>query len=183
MTNIAPLDGITVLSLEHAIAAPLCTRQLAELGARVIKVERLETGDFARHYDNRVKGQSSHFVWTNRSKQSLTLNLKHESSTEILDRLLPNIDVLVQNLAPSAADKIGMSYRHLHEQYPNMIVCNISGYGSDGPYQHKKAYDLLVQAEARFLSITGTEDQMVKSGISIADIAAGMQHRQPCLPP
>lgn len=175
MTNIAPLDGITVLSLEHAIAAPLCTRQLAELGARVIKVERLGTGDFARHYDDRVKGQSSHFVWTNRSKQSLTLNLKHESSTEILDRLLPNIDVLVQNLAPSAADKIGMSYRHLHEQYPNMIVCNISGYGSDGPYQHKKAYDLLVQAEAGFLSITGTEDQMVKSGISIADIAAGMQ--------
>ena len=175
MTNIAPLDGITVLSLEHAIAAPLCTRQLAELGARVIKVERLETGDFARHYDNRVKGQSSHFVWTNRSKQSLTLNLKHESSTEILDRLLPNIDVLVQNLAPSAADKIGMSYRHLHEQYPNMIVCNISGYGNGGPYQHKKAYDLLVQAEAGFLSITGTEDQMVKSGISIADIAAGMQ--------
>ena len=175
MKSTAPLDGINVLSLEHAIAAPLCTRQLAELGARVIKVERLETGDFARHYDDRVKGQSSHFVWTNRSKQSLTLNLKHQSSTEILNRLLPKVDVLVQNLAPSAADKIGLSYRHLHEHYPKLIVCNISGYGNDGPYQLKKAYDLLVQAEAGFLSITGTEGQMVKSGISIADIAAGMQ--------
>lgn len=170
-----PLTGITVVSLEHAIAAPLCTRQLAELGARVIKIERRGKGDFARYYDTRTKGQSSHFIWTNRSKQSLTLDLKHSNVNTVLDKLLNETDVLVQNLAPGAAQKMGLSYDALHERFPALIVCNISGYGSSGPYKDKKAYDLLVQAEAGFLSITGTEDTMVKSAISIADIAAGMQ--------
>lgn len=171
----APLTGLTIVSLEHAIAAPLCTRQLAELGARVIKIERRDKGDFARYYDQRVKGQSSHFIWTNRSKQSLTLDLKHEDAGLILDRLLPQTDILVQNLAPGAVNKMGLSYEHLHKKYPQLIACNISGYGNDGPYQNKKAYDLLVQAEAGFLSITGNKEQGAKSGISIADIAAGMQ--------
>ena len=175
MKSQAPLIGITVLSLEHAIAAPLCTRQLAELGARVIKVERRETGDFARHYDSRVKGQCSHFIWTNRSKESLTLDIKHEQAAPILLRLLERSDVLVQNLAPSASEKLGLTYERLKDRFDRLIVCNISGYGADGPYRHKKAYDLLVQAEAGFLSVTGTEQQLVKSGISIADIAAGMQ--------
>lgn len=174
MTN-APLTGISIVSLEHAIAAPLCTRQLAELGARVIKIERRETGDFARHYDTRVKGQSSHFIWTNRSKQSMTLDLKHADSPPVIDKLLCQADVLVQNLAPGATKKMGLSYEDLASKYPRLIVCNISGYGNEGPYQSKKAYDLLVQAEAGFLSITGTEDNMVKSGISIADIAAATQ--------
>lgn len=175
MTNPAPLSGITILSLEHAIAAPLCTRQLADLGARVIKVERRDTGDFARHYDERVKGQSSHFIWTNRSKQSITLDIKHAESKDILLRLLAGTDVLVQNLAPSATAKLGLTFQQLHARFEQLIVCNISGYGSEGPYQNKKAYDLLVQAEAGFLSITGTDGDMVKSGISIADIAAGTQ--------
>ena len=175
MTSTAPLDGITVVSLEHAIAAPLCTRQLAELGARVIKIERRGSGDFARHYDDRVRGQSSHFIWTNRSKQSLTLDVKHKDAGLILRRLLETSDVLVQNLAPGATKKMGLDFEPLHKLYKNLIVCNISGYGQDGPYQKKKAYDLLVQAEAGFLSITGTEKDMAKSGISIADIAAGMQ--------
>ena len=175
MTQTAPLDGITVLSFEHAIAAPLCTRQLAELGARVIKIERRKVGDFSRHYDERVKGQSSHFVWTNRSKQSFTLDIKHELSQEILQRLISKADVLVQNLAPNAMVKIGLDYESLKERHDKLIVCNISGYGSDGPYQNKKAYDLLVQAEAGFLSVTGTERDMVKAGISVADTAAGMQ--------
>lgn len=175
MNHSAPLSGITIVSLEHAIAAPLCTRQLAELGARVIKVERRGSGDFARHYDDRVKGQSSHFIWTNRSKQSLTLDLKHKDSTEILQRLLKTSDVLVQNLAPGATRKMGLSFEQLQAQFDQLIVCNISGYGEDGPLAEKKAYDLLVQAEAGFLSITGTEKEIVKSGISIADIAAGMQ--------
>ncbi len=175
MSNSAPLNGITVLSLEHAIAAPLCTRQLAELGARVIKIERRDVGDFARHYDSRVKGQSSHFIWTNRSKESLTLDIKHAEAKSILVRLLEHSDVLVQNLAPSATEKLGLSYEHLSDRFNRLIVCNISGYGNEGPYKDKKAYDLLVQAEAGFLSVTGTEEQMVKSGISIADIAAGTQ--------
>lgn len=175
MSNTPPLDGITVVSLEHAIAAPLCTRQLAELGARVIKVERRESGDFARHYDDRVLGQSSHFIWTNRSKQSLTLNLKHADSGQILQRLLETSDVLVQNLAPGATRKMGLDFEQLHPRHEKLIVCNISGYGPAGPYENKKAYDLLVQAEAGFLSITGSANEMVKSGISIADIAAGMQ--------
>ena len=176
MTNSTPpLDGLLVIALEHAIAAPLCTRQLAELGARVVKIERREQGDFARHYDDRVQGLCSHFVWTNRSKESMTLDLKHEASGDILSRLLGKADVLVQNLAPNAAARMGLGYGDLHPVYPRLIVCNITGYGSEGPYASKKAYDLLVQAEAGFLSVTGSAEQPVKSGISIADIAAGMQ--------
>ena len=169
-----PLDGITVITLEHAIAAPFCTRQLADLGARVIKVERPGVGDFARAYDDRVKGMSSHFVWVNRSKESLSLDVKHPEATVILDRLLEKADVLVQNLAPGAAARLGLSFDALHARYPGLIVCDISGYGADGPYRDKKAYDLLIQSESGFLSVTGTEDTPAKSGASIADIAAGM---------
>lgn len=170
-----PLDGITVVSIEQAIAAPLCTRQLSELGARVIKIERPDGGDFARYYDDRVSGLCSHFVWTNRGKESLTLNLKHASAQEVLNRILHKADVFVQNLAPSAAARMGLGYESLKNQFDQLIVCNISGYGDSGPYANKKAYDLLVQAEAGFLTVTGTEDLMIKSGVSIADIAAGMQ--------
>ncbi len=171
-----PLDGITVVSLEHAIAAPFCTRQLADLGARVIKVERPGVGDFARGYDQRVNGLASHFVWTNRSKQSLTLDLKQAIATEVLDDLLAGADVLVQNLAPGAAARLGLSFETLHARFPRLIVCDISGYGKGGPYEQKKAYDLLIQSEGGFLSVTGgpEESQMAKAGCSIADIAAGM---------
>ncbi len=169
-----PLEGITVISLEHAIAAPFCTRQLADLGARVIKVERPGVGDFARGYDTRVHGLSSHFVWTNRSKESLTLNLKDEEGKRIIGQLLQEADVLVQNLAPGAAAGLGLSAAVLQEKHPRLIVCDISGYGEDGPYRDKKAYDLLIQSEAGFLSVTGTRDEVVKAGCSIADIAAGM---------
>lgn len=169
-----PLTGITVIALEHAIAAPFCSRQLADQGARVIKVERPGTGDFARGYDSRVRGLSSHFVWTNRSKESLTLDLKHDNAPAILEQLLAKADVLVQNLAPGAAARMGLSFEALHEKFPRLIVCDISGYGDDGPYRDKKAYDLLIQSEAGFLSITGTPDTPAKAGCSIADIAAGM---------
>ncbi len=169
-----PLDGITVVTLEHAIAAPFCTRQLADLGARVIKVERPGVGDFARAYDERVHGLASHFVWTNRSKESLTLDVKHDEANLILHKLLEGADVLVQNLAPGASARLGLSYDALKEQYPRLIVCDISGYGSNGPYRDKKAYDLLIQSESGFLSITGTPDEPAKAGCSIADIAAGM---------
>jgi itaconate CoA-transferase len=169
-----PLDGITVVTLEHAIAAPFCTRQLADLGARVIKIERPGVGDFARAYDDRVKGMSSHFVWVNRSKESLSLDVKHPEASVILDRLLAKADVLVQNLAPGAAARLGLSFEALSSRFPGLIVCDISGYGSDGPYRDKKAYDLLIQSESGFLSVTGTEDTPAKSGASIADIAAGM---------
>ena len=169
-----PLDGITVVSLEHAIAAPFCTRQLADLGARVIKVERPGPGDFARAYDSRVKGQSSHFVWTNRSKESLALDLKDPGQLEQLKQLIAKADVLVQNLAPGSAARMGLSWEALHVQHPGLIVCDISGYGDDGPYRDKKAYDLLIQAEAGLLSVSGTSDAPSKSGNSMADIAAGM---------
>lgn len=169
-----PLDGVTVVTLEHAIAAPFCTRQLADLGARVIKVERPDTGDFARAYDKRVKGLASHFVWTNRSKESITLDVKHPYAKEVLAKLLEEADVLVQNLAPGAADRLGLSYEALCDKHPRLIVCNISGYGDDGPYRDKKAYDLLIQSESGFLSVTGTPDSPSKAGCSIADIAAGM---------
>ncbi|QDL37360.1 CaiB/BaiF CoA transferase family protein [Rhodoferax sediminis] len=169
-----PLDGITVVSLEHAIAAPFCTRQLADLGARVIKVERPGAGDFARAYDTRVKGQASHFVWTNRSKESLTLDLKQPAALAALKELLATADVLVQNLAPGAAARMGLGFDALSKEHPRLIVCDISGYGEDGPYRDKKAYDLLIQSEAGFLSVTGTPDDPCKSGNSIADIAAGM---------
>ncbi len=169
-----PLEGITVITLEHAIAAPFCTRQLADLGARVIKIERPGVGDFARAYDSRARGLASHFVWTNRSKESLTLDVKHEAADAILHQLLEDADVLVQNLAPGAAARLGLSYEALHERYPRLVVCDISGYGADGPYRDKKAYDLLIQSEAGFLSITGSGDDPAKAGCSIADIAAGM---------
>ena len=169
-----PLDGITVVTLEHAIAAPFCTRQLADLGARVIKIERPGVGDFARAYDERVRGLASHFVWTNRSKESLTLDVKHADAVPILHALLKDADVLVQNLAPGASARLGLSYDALKEQYPRLIVCDISGYGSDGPYRDKKAYDLLIQSESGFLSITGSPDEPAKAGCSVADIAAGM---------
>ncbi|WP_082579005.1 CaiB/BaiF CoA-transferase family protein [Achromobacter sp. Root565] len=169
-----PLDGITVVSLEHAIAAPFCTRQLADMGARVIKIERPGSGDFARGYDERVRGLSSHFVWTNRSKESLTLDLKRDEAAGVMDRLLESADVLVQNLAPGAAARLGLSFEALHAKHPRLIVCDISGYGEGGPYQDKKAYDLLIQSESGFLSVTGTKDDPVKAGCSIADIAAGM---------
>lgn len=172
--NPRPLDGITVISLEHAIAAPFCTRQLADLGARVIKVERPGGGDFARYYDTRVKGQASHFVWTNRSKESLTLDLKQPDALAVLKQLLGKADVLVQNLAPGAAARMGLSYEALHAAHPGLIVCDISGYGEDGPYRDKKAYDLLIQSEAGFLSVTGTPEQPCKAGNSVADIAAAM---------
>jgi len=169
-----PLEGITVVSLEHAIAAPFCTRQLADLGARVIKIERPGVGDFARAYDARVKGQASHFVWTNRSKESLTLDLKNAQAMAALKQLIAKADVLVQNLAPGATARMGLAYDDLKPAHPGLIVCDISGYGEDGPYRDKKAYDLLIQSEAGFLSITGTQDTPSKAGNSVADIAAGM---------
>jgi itaconate CoA-transferase len=169
-----PLDGIKVITLEHAIAAPFCTRQLADLGARVIKVERPGGGDFARGYDERVHGLASHFVWTNRSKESLTLDVKQAEAANILDALLAGADVLVQNLAPGAADRLGLGYAMLSKKYPKLIVCDISGYGANGPYRDKKAYDLLIQSESGFLSITGSPGEPAKAGCSIADIAAGM---------
>ena len=169
-----PLDGITVVSLEHAIAAPFCTRQLADLGARVIKVERPGSGDFARDYDQRAKGLASHFVWVNRSKESLTLDLKQAEALSALKALLGRADVLVQNLAPGAAARMGLSHEALKVQHPRLVVCDISGYGNYGPYRDKKAYDLLIQSEAGFLSVTGTPEEPCKSGNSIADIAAGM---------
>jgi itaconate CoA-transferase len=169
-----PLDGIKVITLEHAIAAPFCTRQLADLGARVIKIERPGTGDFARGYDERVDGLASHFVWTNRSKESLSLDVKQPEAAKILDALVADADVLVQNLAPGAADRLGLGYETLSKKYPKLIVCDISGYGADGPYRDKKAYDLLIQSESGFLSITGSPGEPAKAGCSIADIAAGM---------
>lgn len=169
-----PLSGMTVVALEHAIAAPFCTRQLADLGARVIKVERPGVGDFARAYDHRTRGLASHFVWTNRSKESLTLDLKQPAAQAVLGELVAQADVLVQNLAPGAAARMGLSFDALHAKHPRLIVCDISGYGADGPYRDKKAYDLLIQSEAAFLSITGTADEPCKAGNSIADIAAGM---------
>ena len=169
-----PLEGVTVVSLEHAVAAPFATRQLADQGARVIKVERPGTGDFARGYDERVKGMASHFVWINRSKESLTLNLKHPDALAILKKLLKEADVLVQNLAPGATGRLGLGFDDLHAENPQLIVCNISGYGPDGPDRDRKAYDLLIQAEAGFLSVTGSPEAPAKAGISVADIAAGM---------
>ena len=169
-----PLDGVTVVTLEQAVAAPFATRQLADLGARVIKVERPQVGDFARAYDSTVKGLSSHFVWLNRSKESLTLDLKRPEASDVVSRLLERADVFVQNLAPGAAGRLRLDAGTLRAGRPELIVCDVSGYGATGPYRDKKAYDLLVQAEAGLVSITGTETESVKSSISVADIAAGM---------
>jgi itaconate CoA-transferase len=169
-----PLEGITVVSLEQAVAAPFATRQLADLGARVIKVERPEVGDFARGYDRTVRGLASHFVWLNRSKESLTLDLKQDGPKEVLHHLIERADVFVQNLAPGATGRLGFGAKTLREMHPRLIVCDVSGYGASGPYRDKKAYDLLVQCEAGLVSITGTEETPSKVGVSIADIACGM---------
>jgi crotonobetainyl-CoA:carnitine CoA-transferase CaiB-like acyl-CoA transferase len=169
-----PLEGITVVALEQAVAAPFATRQLADLGARVVKIERPGVGDFARSYDESVRGLSSNFVWLNRSKESLTLDLKHPEAAPILAALLAGADVFVQNLAPGAAARLGLGADRLRAQYPRLIVCDISGYGASGPYRDKKAYDLLVQCETGVVSVTGTAEQPAKTGIAVADIAAGM---------
>jgi itaconate CoA-transferase len=169
-----PLEGITVVALEQVIAGPFCTRQLAELGARVIKIERPGGGDAARGYDQTVLGQSSHFVWVNRSKESLSLDVKHPDAKPILEKLLEKADVFVHNLAPGAVERLGLGAAELRAKHPRLIWCGISGYGPGGPYAAKKAYDLLVQCEAGLLSVTGTPDQPAKAGISVADIAAGM---------
>jgi crotonobetainyl-CoA:carnitine CoA-transferase CaiB-like acyl-CoA transferase len=173
-SSVRPLDHILVVALEHAIAAPYCTRQLADLGARVIKVERPEVGDFARAYDQRARGESSHFVWVNRSKESVALDLKNQRDLQSLKQIIAKADVLVQNLAPGATARMGLDAATLRSQHPRLIVCDISGYGNDGPYRDKKAYDLLIQSEAGYLSVTGTPEVPCKSGNSIADIAAGM---------
>ena len=169
-----PLEGILVIAVEQAVAAPFASRQLADLGARVIKIERPDVGDFARGYDRTVNGLASHFVWINRTKESLTLDLKRPEAAEVLHRLLPRADVLIHNLAPGAMARLGFASSTLRAQHPRLVMCEISGYGTDGPYRDKKAYDLLVQSEAGLVSITGTPDTPSKVGVSIADIAAGM---------
>jgi itaconate CoA-transferase len=171
---IRPLEGITVVSLEQAVAAPFAARQLADLGARVIKIERPESGDFARHYDQTVNGMSSHFTWLNRSKESVEMDLKDEDSKELLLNMLEKADVFLYNLAPGAVDRLGFSPDTLKEKFPRLITCSITGYGENGSYRNKKAYDLLIQCEAGAVSVTGTEETPSKAGISIADIAAGM---------
>jgi itaconate CoA-transferase len=169
-----PLEGITVVALEQVIAGPFATRQLAELGARVIKIERPGSGDASRGYDRTVKGLSSHFVWTNRSKESLALDVKHPSAQDVLRRLMERADVFLQNLAPGAAERLGLGAPELRKTHPRLIWCGISGYGPAGPYAEKKAYDLLVQCEAGLLSVTGSPQAPAKAGIPVADIAAGM---------
>jgi itaconate CoA-transferase len=169
-----PLSDLTVVALEQAVAAPFATRQLADLGARVVKIERPQQGDFARGYDRAVRGMASYFVWLNRSKESLTLDVKHADGRVVLDRLLTRADVFVQNLGPGAAERLGLDAASLRPRFPRLIVCSISGYGSSGPYRDRKAYDLLIQSEAGLLSVTGTPETPSKAGISIADIAAGM---------
>ena len=169
-----PLAGLTVVALEQAVAAPFATRQLADLGARVIKVERPGSGDFARGFDTTVHGQASYFVWLNRGKESIELDVKSADGTAVLAALLHRADVLVQNLAPGAAERLGLGAAELRARHPRLITCSISGYGADGPYRHKKAYDLLVQCEAGLLAVTGTPEEPLKAGISVADIAAGM---------
>ncbi|GAA1269549.1 CaiB/BaiF CoA-transferase family protein [Streptomyces javensis] len=169
-----PLSGITVVSLEQAVAAPFATRQLADLGARVIKVERPGGGDFARRYDTTVHGQSSYFVWLNRSKESVTLDLKSNAGRTVLERLLDRADVFVQNLAPGAVARMGFGAEALAERFPSLIPCSISGYGADGPWADRKAYDLLVQCQTGLVSLTGNEHGSARVGVSIADIAAGM---------
>jgi itaconate CoA-transferase len=171
---VLPLSDVTVVSLEQAVAAPFATRQLADLGARVIKIERPGTGDFARQYDETVQGMSSYFAWLNRGKESVVLDLKASEDLDVLHRMISSADVFVQNLAPGATARLGLDAAGLRGSHPRLITCSISGYGPDGPYQQKKAYDLLVQCETGLLSVTGSPDEVAKSGISIADIAAGM---------
>lgn len=169
-----PLEGITVVSLEHAVAGPFATRQLADLGARVIKVERPGVGDFARQYDRSVRGEASYFVWLNRGKESVELDLKDVGDRALLDRILARADVFVHNLAPGAVDRLNMDAASLRGRDPALVHCSISGYGPDGPYRNRKAYDLLVQCEAGLVSTTGSPEQPAKVGISVADIATGM---------
>jgi itaconate CoA-transferase len=169
-----PLDGVVVVTLEHAVAAPFATRQLADLGARVIKLERPGVGDFARGYDETVRGTSSVFFWLNRSKESVALDVKHPRAPELIERLLARADVFVQNLAPGAAQRLGLGSEDLLARHPRLIVCNVSGFGDGGPYRDRKAYDLLIQGEAGIISVTGTEEVPAKVGISVADIAGGM---------
>ena len=169
-----PLDGVTVVSLEHAVAAPFATRRLADLGARVIKIERPGDGDFARGYDRTTRGQSSYFAWLNRGKESVELDIKEPGDRELLDRLIDRADVFVQNLAPGAADRLGLGASALRAGRPRLICCSVSGYGPDGPYRLKKAYDLLVQCETGLVMSTGTPETPAKAGTSVADIAAGM---------
>jgi itaconate CoA-transferase len=169
-----PLEGLTVVSLEHAVAAPFCTRQLADYGARVVKVERPEVGDLGRGYDRTVNGLASYFVWLNRGKESVTLDVKHPAGREALGRIVARADVLVQNLAPGAASRLGLDHASLAARDPRIIVADISGYGDGGPYRDKKAYDLLIQAEAGLVGVTGSKDEPSRCGVSIADIASGM---------
>ncbi len=169
-----PLEGITVVALEQAVAVPFATRQLADLGARVIKIERVGVGDFARQYESAVRGMSAHFVWLNRSKESLALDMKHAEAQRIVHQLLETADVFIQNLAPGAAARLGFGADSLHARYPRLIICDLSGYGSSGPYRDKKAYDLLVQCEAGVVAVTGTPESPAKAGIAVADLAGGM---------
>ncbi len=173
MSNL-PLSGLTVVTLEQAVAAPICSRQLAEQGARVIKIERPEVGDFARGYDQKVLGQSGYFLWLNRNKESLTLDVKKDAAKQILTKLISNADVFIQNLAPGAAKRLGLGADELMAKHPRLIVCDISGYGDSGPYAKKKAYDLLVQSESGVLAITGTRESPAKVGVSMTDIGTGM---------
>ncbi|MGU3500102.1 CaiB/BaiF CoA transferase family protein [Mycobacterium sp. C31M] len=174
MPDRLPLQGITVLSLEHAVAAPFATRQLADMGARVIKVERPDSGDFARGYDDAVNGSSSYFVWLNRSKESIAIDVKSEQGHQILHDLADRADVIVQNLGPGAAARLGLSAEAVRERDPGKIVVSVTGWGSTGPWADRKAYDLLVQCETGLVSLTGTPDEVAKVGVSIADVAAGM---------
>jgi itaconate CoA-transferase len=169
-----PLKGVRVLSLEQAVAAPLCTQHLRDLGAHIIKVERPGSGDFARAYDSSVGGESAWFYWLNRGKSSLALDLKHPRSADILARLLGQVDVFIQNMAPGAASRLGLGSEVLRRQYPALIVCNISGYGPDGPYRDRKAYDAILQGETGVIALTGNDAQPARAGISVADIATGM---------
>ncbi|MCW2822189.1 MAG: CoA transferase, partial [Marmoricola sp.] len=173
-THVLPLDGITVVALEHAVAAPFATRHLADLGARVIKVERPGVGDFAREYDRSVHGQASYFVWLNRGKESIELDLKSDADRRLLLTILDDADVVVQNLLPGAVDRLGLDAATLRARRPELIHCSISGYGPDGPYADKKAYDLLVQCESGLLSTTGSPEEPAKVGVSVVDIATGM---------
>ena len=169
-----PLAGVTVVALEQAVSAPMCTRTLADFGARVIKVENPDGGDFARYYDDVVDGQAAHFVWANRGKESVTLNLKTGAGTELLHRLLDRADVLVSNLAPGAIDRLGLSATELGRQHPDLISLSIDGFGAGGPLSHKRAYDLLVQAESGVCSVTGTADAPAKPGPPVADVTTGL---------
>jgi itaconate CoA-transferase len=171
---VLPLEGIRVVALEHAVAAPICSRHMADLGATVIKIERPGEGDFARSYDSFVHGQASFFIWLNRGKRSVTLDVKHPDAAKVLENLIGGADVLLQNLAPGAAGRLGLGHANLAPRHPGLIVADISGYGESGPFAQKKAYDLLIQAESGVISVTGTEDTPSRVGISVADIATGM---------